>query len=888
MNIGHLVATLGVNTAGLVAAERSMRQFETRMQASVTRINASLRVTGAAMKKFGRGMTMYMTAPLALVGGAAFKMHMGFESSMSKIVGLVGVAQEQVNLWSKDILEMAPRLAKSPQELADALFFVTSAGLRGAEAMEVLEMSAKASAAGMGETKIVADLATSAMNAYGSAVLNAEQAMDIMVATVREGKAEAAELTASMGMVLPIASNMGVVFNEVGAAIAAMTRTGTSAATASMQLRQILASLLKPSQQSAELLKELGTTTEQVEAGFKAMGTSASYFRKVIREQGLLAALMEIKDLSAKFGEEAMSTVFPNIRALSGVLDILGENLEDNIALFGRMGITTDMLVKAFGAAADTTKHKFNVAMTSAKTALTILGKTVSKEVIPILKSITEKIQKLTEWFRNLDDSQRQTIVRITGLVAAIGPLSIALGWLIGNVLPGLIKVGYGAVKMFKVLTIAMMKNPFIALATVITIAITALVVYAKRTKEAADAQERLGKFGIEAAESTIRQRVELEQLFRVAQDENRELKKREEALKTLNSISPKYFGNLSTETINTENATEAKKKYIQELLREAKVKAAQETLIELEKQALKDIEQRQAMRLKGTEKLKFVLISAFLGAGKAAEYAGKQGVKNFEETKTGIENARIELQKFIDSLLIAGDPPGLEEDIISKIVPPKAIERMENVTKILKDFRIETEELNTGLVSMSEVLQRNVAFANELAESFYYISDLSRILNENLQAIAQQGLIAVGEGIVSMITGAEDMGSWLNKVGKMLGSFLQKMGVAIMAYGTAMEAFKEAFEEPVAAIAAGLALIIAGGLIKHWASKGPKEMGEGGIVTKPTLAIIGEKGTEAVIPLDKMNRQPIVVNLIGEWKMIGEDMHYIVKEQDRKHSNSF
>ena len=173
MNLGTLIATLGVNSAGLATAEASMKRFEKRTVSSVNRINAQLATTGAAMKKVGRSVTMYMSAPMALVGGAAVKMHMDFESSMSKIVGLVGVSQDQVNEWSKDILEMAPRLGKAPKELADAMFFITSAGIRGARAMNVLEMSTKASVGGLGEVKVVADLVTSAMNAYGSANLDA-------------------------------------------------------------------------------------------------------------------------------------------------------------------------------------------------------------------------------------------------------------------------------------------------------------------------------------------------------------------------------------------------------------------------------------------------------------------------------------------------------------------------------------------------------------------------------------------------------------------------------------------------------------------------------------------------------------------------------------------
>ena len=152
---------------------------------------------GRTMANFGANLTKYVTVPLAGAAVAVFKFGKDFEKELSKVVGLVGVSRDQVDAWGKDILELAPELGKAPRELADALFFVTSAGIRGAEAMEVLEMAGKASAAGLGETKTIADLVTSAMNAYGKENLSAAQATDIVTAAVREGKAEAAELAAT-------------------------------------------------------------------------------------------------------------------------------------------------------------------------------------------------------------------------------------------------------------------------------------------------------------------------------------------------------------------------------------------------------------------------------------------------------------------------------------------------------------------------------------------------------------------------------------------------------------------------------------------------------------------------------------------------------------------
>jgi len=169
-----------------------------------------------------------------------------FESSIAKIEGLVGVGGEQLDRLAQSARELGPEFGKSANEAADALFFITSAGLRGEGAINVLEASLKGAAIGLGDTKTIADLATSAVNAYGESNLDGAQAVDVLTEAVRLGKLEPAELAGAMGQVLPLASNLGVSFDQVGAALAGMSKTGTDASTASTQLRQILATIAKP------------------------------------------------------------------------------------------------------------------------------------------------------------------------------------------------------------------------------------------------------------------------------------------------------------------------------------------------------------------------------------------------------------------------------------------------------------------------------------------------------------------------------------------------------------------------------------------------------------------------------------------------------------------
>lgn len=398
------------------ADDNVLKSFTNIGSVGTMAFSAVTTIVGSAvqgLQAFGTAMTQYVTLPIAAAGTAIFTLGKNFERELSKVTGLVGVAGDQVDKWGKDILDLAPKLGKAPQELSEALFFVTSAGLRGADAMDTLEKSGKAAAAGLGETKTVADLVTSAMNAYGIENLSAGQATDILVAAVREGKAEASELAASMGQVLPIAAEMGVSFDQVAAAQAAMTKTGTPATQAATQLKSILSGLIKPSQQAEEQLQK--------------MGTSSSELRKSIKDKGLITTLGDLRKMTNKYGEEAMARVFPNIRALSGVLDLMGSNAEDNIEIFGNVKDSTGSLDEAFKAASETLDFKWNQAMAQVQATAISFFDTLKTVMLPVLENLMIFLDLVGEKFSSLSPKMQQFIV-IFGIIAAtIGPIILGL-----------------------------------------------------------------------------------------------------------------------------------------------------------------------------------------------------------------------------------------------------------------------------------------------------------------------------------------------------------------------------------------------------------------------------------------------------------------------------
>jgi len=394
--VGRLVALLGVNTAGF--------------SAGLARAENLMGRTSARLSKIGKTLSRNITLPLAIAAGAATKFAVDFEAEMVKIETLVGVQPGLVKEWNKALLEMSPAVGRGPVELARALFVITSAGQRGAESLEILESAAKASVVGLGDTATVARAVTSAMQAYSRTNLSAARATEVLISTVREGNLEATGLAASLGRVLGVASQMGVTFEQVGAFIATFTRVGVSAQEAVTSLRSTLLSLLKPVGSAKDALAELDETTATL--------------RESIRERGLAVTLVDLIDRLSDLGEEAVTQVIPNLRALAGVLAVASAQGGVFVKIAKNIADSTGIMTETFGRARQTTRFQFD----ALKSQLSVVAITIGTVLLPSVNSLLSVFSRLAKSMNEASDATKKLVGNLTLLAATVGPLVLLSG----------------------------------------------------------------------------------------------------------------------------------------------------------------------------------------------------------------------------------------------------------------------------------------------------------------------------------------------------------------------------------------------------------------------------------------------------------------------------
>ena len=160
---------------------------------------------------------------------------------------------------------------------------------------------------------------------------------------------------------------------------------------------------------------------------------------------------------------------------------------------------------------------------------------------------------------------------------------------------------------------------------------------------------------------------------------------------------------------------------------------------------------------------------------------------------------------------------------------------------------------------------QIDYAMQNQIAKQEEYEERFAKSMegvNQAFNSLTADGLEAFGVLLGDIMTG--QIGNFQDFGKKLLGAvaaFMKSFGQALIATATASKAFKELLiKNPVLAAAAGVALIAGSAVITGMLNKGPQPtaFAEGGIVSGPTLGLVGEypgasSNPEVIAPLDKL-----------------------------------
>lgn len=453
--------------AALNEAEASLNEYKSRLKEvneqlkfgkkSIEEYTEKVQKAGKKVKDAGSGMTKKVTAPILAAGAASAKMAMDFEDSMAKVSTIADATEVPMDEMQKAILDLSNQTGISSEEIAQNVYDSISAGQKTGDAVNFVSNSTKLAKAGFADAGAALDVLTTIMNAYGLKASEVTNVSDMLIQTQNLGKTTVADLASSMGKVIPTANAYGVSLDELCAGYAIMTANGVATAESTTYMNGMLNELGKSGTNVSKTLKEKTGKT----------------FKELMDSGMSLSDVLKIISDAATENNKSFGDMWSSSEAGKAGMILLGDSAENFNGVLEQMQNSAGATNTAFEKL-DTNSTKIKKATNELKNNAIDLGTTLMEELAPIIENIAEKISQFTEWFNGLSESEKQMIIQIGLIVAAIGPLLIVLGTVVSSgakIIGGIPVIAKGLSGLFGIIA----ANPVLAIITAIVIAVFTL-----------------------------------------------------------------------------------------------------------------------------------------------------------------------------------------------------------------------------------------------------------------------------------------------------------------------------------------------------------------------------------------------------------------------------
>lgn len=491
----NLQTQIDLDTVALKELEAQAREagsiIGSQMQAAgqkITELGNKIKDVGDKMASVGQSLTTKVTMPIVGAFGAAVKTTMDFDSQMSKVKAISGATGQEFQQLRDKAREMGEDTKFSATEAGQAFEYMGMAGWKTEQMMAGIPAILNLAAAAGEELGTTSDIVTDALTAFGLKAEDASRFADVLAAASTNSNTNVSMLGESFKYAAAPAGALGYSIEDVAVALGLMANSGIKADMAGTSLRNMFQRMAKPTKESAMAMERLGlelydeqgqmytlrqvmdnlrqgftninmsvedydAALDQLDADLEAGNLTQSKYEKALEELNLQA-------FGAEGAEKARAAaMLGGARAMSGLLAIantseseyqkLTEAIDSSSQSFARLADGSVVpLNEALASGAEVLETYEGQAAAMAATMqdnlggdLTILKSKLSELAIsfgdllmPSIRKAVDSVQKFVDKLNALDDSQKEQIIKIAAIVAAIGPALLIIGKIVSGV----------------------------------------------------------------------------------------------------------------------------------------------------------------------------------------------------------------------------------------------------------------------------------------------------------------------------------------------------------------------------------------------------------------------------------------------------------------------
>lgn len=403
--------------AELKGLEAQYKEFGSAAAQAVKQVGEKMKDIGGKMQEVGRNMTRYVTLPIVAAGTAAVKKFAEVDKTMQLTNKTMGNSAEEAELLNDAMENAAANSIFGMSEAATATLNFARAGLNAKQSAFALAPAMNLAAGEGGNLDTVSQGLVATINGFQDGFENAADYADVFAAACNNSALDIDSMVGAMSTAAPIFNTAGYTIRDAALYMGIMANNGIEASEAANALKTGLAKLISPAKEGSEWMEKLGITVTNTDGSMK---DSVTIQRELHDAFAGLSESEQIAAASAIFGKNQMSKWLALINTAPESVDDLSDSLEKC------KGTTDEMstaMMGGFGGSIEKLKSSLDVLMTS-------LGRLAAEFLQPVI----DKVQGWVDKFNSLDDGTKKTIIKIAGIVAAVGPLLIIGGKLITGI----------------------------------------------------------------------------------------------------------------------------------------------------------------------------------------------------------------------------------------------------------------------------------------------------------------------------------------------------------------------------------------------------------------------------------------------------------------------
>ena len=841
----------------------SLSSLNFRLTANIAPFRKGLNKAERAMDKFGRNMqrtgknlSMKLTAPLAALGAVSFNVFKGFEAEMSKVKAVSGATAEEFKALSDNAKDLGASTMFTAREVAQLQTEFAKLGFTATEITKVTESTLALAQASGSDLARAAEVAGSTLRAFGLDASETGRVADVMAKSFSSSALDMEHFANSMAFVAPVAKSAGMSIEETSAMLAVLANAGIKGSKAGTALRRIISEIGATGKPVSEALKDLASKGLNLADAKDEVGRSAQSALLILSE-----GVDQIKPLTKEFENSA------------GAANAMATEMGDN----------------ALGA---------SKRLESAMEGLGIsIGEILAEGIVPMIESLAKLAGKLNK----MSPSAKRTAVVFGLILAAIGPLMFLIGGLIRNfVLLRAVMIKSNittktATALQRIYNMVLRANPIGLVITAVVALAAAFTLLNRKKKEAVVVEKKLTEGAREDIAKTKVRQSQANKLIETIKDQNISNEQRRRLIKRLNTEYKDFLPNLIDEKDSVEDITKAQKEMNNQMAKKVVMIAAQDQLTEASKRAVEAMKQLEPAQRRLDDAM--IAYKNSTGETITAQEALRISTSDFAHpfhslaqevsnahSEVGtysaiVEGSQMEMSRFaerIDEVTESLTGAGNEASGTGGKIDGLGNDADGTTESLTNLANIDYDGMNQSFHDIEENLNNVTEDADEFDHSFRKAYETAKMFAAKYKELGNEianvmhrtsvdtiaGMAEIAGAMVMGEASFKDLGSFL--LGQFAG-LLAQLGKLFIQYGIGIEAFVKALTlgpTPMAAalaVGAGVAMIAAAGAIRASISKAAggdiPALAEGGVVTGPTLALIGEgRESEAVIPLSKLN----------------------------------